>query len=51
MRSTWTGTAAAAALATAFAIQIAFAQETQQGKEGTVQHRQTGQGQMGAGKQ
>ena len=52
MRRMWTGTAAAAALATAFAIPVAFAQETQQGKQAPAnmengQHRQTGQGQMG----
>jgi hypothetical protein len=50
MRRTWTG--AAAVLATAFAIPVAFAQETQQGKQApanaeTGQHRQTGQGQTG----
>lgn len=53
MRRTWTGTAAAAALATAFATSLAFAQETQQGKQApqgmeSGQHRQTGQSQMGA---
>jgi hypothetical protein len=50
MRRTWTG-AAAAALATAFLIPSAFAQETQQGKQAPAsmesgQHRETGQGQM-----
>lgn len=52
MRRTWTGTAAAAALATAFVIPAAVAQETQQGKQAPAgaesggQHRETGQGQM-----
>lgn len=51
MKRTWTGTAAAAALATAFAIPVAFAQDTQQGKQSPVreesgQHHETGQGQM-----
>jgi hypothetical protein len=53
MRRIWTGTAAAAALATAFATSVAFAQETQQGKQPpqgmeSGQHRETGQGQMRA---
>lgn len=60
MRRTWTGTAAAAALATAFMIPVAFAQEAQQGKQAPAgaesskaptgaeraQPRETGQGQM-----
>jgi uncharacterized protein DUF1236 len=48
MRRTWTG-AAVAALATAFVIPVAFAQETYQGQQAPAnresgQHRQTGQG-------
>jgi hypothetical protein len=51
MRRIWTGTAAAAAIATAFATPVAFAQE--QGKQPPAgvesgQHRETGQGKIGA---
>ncbi len=49
MRRTWIGTAAAAALATAFAIPVAFAQETHQGQQAPTSRESSQHGQMGQG--